>query len=201
MADLAGAVRSGGNFRKTELKVGYGSHRGYFVGLGDTFVEQSGFACKRCRGAGSINNAPCRACEGNGKRTTTRVPILYQLGPDLVQEELVTYTLSEPGKLEDGTPKSASTLWSRMKALSGLSSPSEQGAWFAGLEKPIKIPVEIMVVDNEAGTAHVIASVRRLHPRNENAPSAPVHGSQSAAPASAEAAAYDDADFDGLSEG
>jgi len=166
MADLAGAIRTGGGgFKKTELKIGYGAHRGYFLGLGDTFVEHSTFACRTCKGQRQIQGDDCRACSGSGKKSTTKVPILYQLGPDLIQEEFVTYAVTEPGKLQDGTPKSPSTLWVRIKALSGLTVPSEQSAWYANLPKPIKIPIEVMVVDSEAGNGLVIAAVRLFTPK------------------------------------
>lgn len=162
MADLSGAVRHSTSFRKTEVIMSYGAHKGYFIGLGDTFVEESGFACSVCKGRATINDEPCRACKGTGKKTQTKVAIRYQMGKDLIQEEIVNYVLSEPGKMKDGTPKSASTLWTRMRAFSGLQDPEQMSEWYKSLPQPIRVPIEMMVTDNEKGDAFVIASVRRL---------------------------------------
>jgi hypothetical protein len=158
--DLSGAIRTGGDFKKTVLKLGYGAHKAYFTGLGPTEIEQSNFPCKVCKGSGAKQDAQCFTCNGTGKKTTTKVPILYQIGPNSIQEEWVTFAVTEPGKMQDGTPKSASTLWVRLKALSGLSAPADINAWYIALPTPIKIPVEIMVVDADNGNGHVIASVK-----------------------------------------
>lgn len=163
MTDLAGAVATaGGSFKKTELLVGYGSHKGYFEGLGDTVTEKTNFPCNRCKGEGIIKGEDCRGCEGSGKKTTTKVPLLYRLAKDLVQEEWVTYTLSEPGKLANGQPKSASTLWIRMRALSGLSDPAAISQWYAELPQPVKVPIEVMVSEHASGEGFAIASVRKF---------------------------------------
>jgi hypothetical protein len=160
--DLSGALSQGGNYKKTELKIGYGAHKAYFIGLGETVTEQSTFPCRVCKGSGNVRGATCFACSGSGRKTTTKVPIQYRISPTDIQEEWVTFVVTEPGKLQDGTPKSGSTLWARLKALSGISDPAQITAWYGALPKPIKIPVEIMIVDNDAGTGCVIASVKRL---------------------------------------
>lgn len=168
--DLAGAVKARGEFKKTEVTIGYGAHYGYFTGLHDKFTEHSQFPCGACKGQATINGETCRKCEGTGKKSTEKVAIRYAIrnstGAFVVQDEWVNYSLSEPGTLKDGSPKSPSTLWIRMRAISeGKSTESEIMAWFAELPRPIKVPVEVMVTDNAKGDAHIIASVRRFHPK------------------------------------
>ena len=171
MTNLDGALpRQGGMFKKTVLKVGYGAHRGYWIGLGDTIKEQSNDSCKRCKGQGSTDGQECQMCDSTGRQQKQKVAVLYQLGPDLVQEEWVTYTLSGPGTLPNGKPKSPSTLWTRMRSFSnGITEPEKQKAWFDDLRAngDIRLPIEMIVIDNPNGEGCVIADVKRLPPKGE----------------------------------
>jgi hypothetical protein len=170
--DLAGAVPQRFDYKKNVIRAGYGAHSGFFIGLGEKFEEQSSFQCRVCKGTASVKNEPCNACKGTGKKVSTKIPILYELDGQ-VNEEWVTYTLTAPGTLADGTPKSASTLWQRIRALSGgITDPAEQSRWYAALPKPPRIAIDVMLVDNEKGDALAFASVR-------------LHGAQAAAPAPA----------------
>lgn len=93
-----------------------------------------------------------------------------QLAPDLTQEEWVTFALSGPGTLRDGKPKSPSTLWTRMRSFSGgITEPEKQKAWFDGIKSAgeVRIPIEMIVTDNQAGDGCVIADVRRLPSKAE----------------------------------
>lgn len=172
--DLAGAVPQRIEFKKTQLSLGVGNHYAYFIGLGDKVVETSTDPCRSCKGQRTINGSECLTCDGTGRKRTTKVPILWQVSPTKIDEEWVTHTLTEPGKLQNGNPKSASTLWTRIRVLSGgLTNPAEQASWYKQLTKPIKIPVNLNIIENDAGDNVVIASVVLRKPSNGNAPQPP----------------------------
>lgn len=166
---LDGAVRAKSAFKKTDLPLPVGEHKGYFIGLGPTFREQSTDRCRVCAG---VDVGACRACDGTGRKTTTKTSIRYQMGPNLVVEEFVTYAVTEP-RVVDGQPRSASTLWLRMRRLSGLSDPTEIKEWYAGLARPIKIGIRMMVVGNDAGDRSVIAEIAPIVRQSAQPPATP----------------------------
>lgn len=184
MTDLDGAVRQQTEYKRTELKLGYGAHKGYWIGLGDVVTENS--QCKKCKGRGQINGEECRTCGGAGRKDEKKVAILYQMGPDLIQEEWVNYKLSGPGKLKNGDPKSPTTLYNRIRNFSGgLTVEAEMSAWYKSLEKPIKMPIEMIITESDKGSGLVISSVRKVDPKSKQE-------------TPAEALGFNDDDFAGL---
>lgn len=158
-------------YKKTDVDLPSGEHKGYFVGLGDPVEETFPDPCKICKGSRVVRGDGCRTCKGTGVDSRVRVPIRYQMGPDLFIEEWVTYILSKPGTTAKGQPKSASALYNRLRRLSGLTEPAEIAAWFKALPRPIKLPVRIMVIGAQDGTRNIVAECNPIVKEARPAPS------------------------------
>jgi hypothetical protein len=145
-----------------------GVYRAFFVGITDPVerVSEWNDKCRLCKGTGNgYGDEPqgCRVCHGTGKRTEQKVKILYSLENGVVEQEEVNFKLAGPGTGKDGTPLSPSTLFLRMREFSGLQHATEDGLdeWYSSLVKPIKIPVQVIIGDNQKGTATKITDVVR----------------------------------------
>ena len=164
VSKLAGALprQSGGmTWKKTELHLGLGDHRGYFLGLSEPVTEETQYPCRACKGERVIREQQCRACKGTGRQIEEKVAIRYQMGPELIEEEWVNFLLSGPGKTKDGGPKKATTLWRRLNALSSLTDNEALQQWYDDLEAAgsIRIPITMLIEVGDNGKA-VITSVR-----------------------------------------
>jgi len=144
-----------------------GVYRAFFVGITDPIerVSEWNDKCRLCKGTGSGYNGDgdCRVCHGTGKRTEQKVKLLYSLENGVVEQEEVNFKLAGPGTGKDGTPLSPTTLFLRLREFSGIVNATEDKVdeWYSSLVKPIKIPVQVIIGDNQKGTATKITDVVR----------------------------------------
>jgi len=178
MGVLSGAMPRQKNDQGTQVKSDYGSYRGFFIGMTQPveWVSQWGDKCRVCKGARTGRNGQddCFFCHGSGLRTEQHVKLRYQLENGITEEEEVNFTLTGPGTGRDGTPLSPSTLFLRLRTLSGLrdADAAALDQWYSALPVPIKIPITVNIQDNKSATALKITDVmlRRVAPNGQNGP-------------------------------
>lgn len=189
--------------QQSTVKSPVGIYRGLFVGMTDPFEYVSAWANEKCRvckgqGTGYNGEGECRVCHGTKKRTEQHVKLLYSLENRVVEEEEMTFKLSGPGMGRDGQPLSPSTLFIRLRTLSGMPSATEVQLddWYSSLQKPIKIPCQVIVDFNKTGTLTKITNV--VAPRMQGQPTTPAR-EVDRGPAHDDVPAFSDDDFEGLS--
>lgn len=172
---LLEAALPSSNTQEPTLKSGKGIYRGYFIGLSEPFkfVSKWGDKCRLCKGKGTNYNGDghCRVCGGSGTLTETHVKLRYHLENAVIEEEEVNFKLLPAGTSATGTPLSPTTLFLRLRTLSGDNRATEQSldAWYSALPQPIKIPITVVIGDNKSGNALKITAVEL---RQQGAPAA-----------------------------
>jgi hypothetical protein len=91
-----------------------------FIGFTDTWVATG--KCYDCDGV--AGNKDCRKCKGTGQVTDTWIALKYDLGNGSVEQEKMTFKISEPLTFNGKTLRS-SKLYDRLLELSGLVQPSK----------------------------------------------------------------------------
>jgi hypothetical protein len=147
---------------------GRGMYNGFFTGMSEPFTWTSEWAndkCRVCRGTGKgradKDDEKCFLCGGHGRKTDQRVTLSYELENGIVETEEVSFKLTEAGTSRDGQPLSPSTLFVRLRSLSGLRNPkpAELDEWFSSLPTPIRVPCSVVINDNKSQTALKITDV------------------------------------------
>ena len=178
-----------------------GIYRAYFIGMEQPFEWVSDFAADKCRlcaknpGLGYNGEGVCSACNGTKRRTELHTKLRYHLENGALEEEEVNFKIAPPGMSKDGNPLSPSTLFLRLRTLSNLPNASEKDLddWYTGLTKPIKIPCQVIIGDNQNATALKITEVILATARAQQPP----HQRQQP-PEHADVPAFDPEDWESL---
>lgn len=147
------------------VKSSKGMYSGFFLGMSEEYTWVSDWPndkCRACKGSKTYNDEVCFLCAGTGRKTEQRVKLRYELDNGNVEEEDVSFKLSPGGMGRDGTtPLSPSTMFIRLRSLSGLKNPTpaEVDAWYSSLTPPIRIPCSVVINDNKTGSALKITDV------------------------------------------
>jgi hypothetical protein len=158
--NISGAIPQQSQFTKTTVKSDYGVHDGYFVGVGEPYKEASNDPCRLCHGSRKDKNgAVCFVCEGSGRRIDTKAALLYDLDNGHREEEIVNFVLTEPRTGKDNKPLSPSTMYVRFRTFSGLKDVNEINRWASELPEKVRIPVQLIIEDNQNATALRISKV------------------------------------------
>jgi hypothetical protein len=179
MGELGAALPRQQQSEDSKIKSENGVYRAIFLGLSAPFQFVSNFAneqCRLCKGQGSgiRGEGKCSQCGGSGRRTEQHVKLSYRLENNNVEEEEVNFKLLPAGMTAQGQPLSPTTLFLRLRTLSGNrnATPADLDAWYSALPKPIKIPCTVVIGDNKSGTASKITAIQL---RTQGAPAqAPV---------------------------
>lgn len=147
-----------------------GVHRGIWIGMSPPVEWVSPWpneACRLCKGQGTGYNGEgvCNVCHGTKKRTEKHVKMLYQLANGITEEEELNFKISPPGMGKNTQPLSPSTLFVRLRTLSGLKDPTVEqiDEWFTALSNPPNIPCQVVVDDNKNATYLKITNVLLVH--------------------------------------
>lgn len=147
-----------------------GSWHGHFTGISEPFEFVSPWGnekCRVCRGSGlsKDENQDCFLCHGTGKRTEKHVYLDYVLENGVVEREEVNYILTPPRTITNAaggtTPLSASKLFARLRAISGIRTedPGLLDQWYSELPQPVSVPIVCIIGENQKGTALKITQV------------------------------------------
>lgn len=156
-----------------------GVYRALFIGMENPWEWVSDFAVDKCRACKGTKNGwngepgGCQICHGTGRRTELHTKLRYHLETGILEEEEVNFKISPPGIGKDGQPLSPSTLFLRLRTLSGIPNATEQQLddWYTALGKPIKVPCQVVIDDNKTASALKIANV--LSAAGKGSPPAP----------------------------
>ena len=168
MGLLAAAIHGAGAPQTSTVNSGQGVYRAYFIGITDPVVWKSEYKqrdkCRVCKGTGQGRSESdrCFLCGGDGVRTETHIKLRYKRETGAIEEEEVNFKLAPQGQLKDGSPMSATKLYTRFRAMSQLRgevSPQMLDEWFSSLPQPINIPVTVVIEPNANDTALKITSV------------------------------------------
>lgn len=177
MPSLSGAIRgnSGGSqYASTDIKSEEGDYDALYCGMSEPFeeVDQQN-DCKLCEGKGTMpRGADCFACHGSGKKTNQKVWLRYIFENKSREQEVVTFNLYDGGK-----GGKATTLYLRLRALSGFDDTAKIEAWHDALPLEPRIPCRVSVGWNIKGDRRVIELLRKRNPA-EQASAKPANAAQ-----------------------
>lgn len=185
MGVLSDALPKSASHSQTEptIQSDRGFYEAQFIGMTNPFKWVSGYKtdkCRNCKGSGKnkAGTEACYLCEGTGEKRETHVKLQYRLKNGIVEEEEMNFFIVPPRTSSDGKPLSPSTLFVRLRSLSGIKAkpedmPSLLDEWYTGLSRPINVPCTIVIEDNKTGSALKITNVMSREVGNKAAPPPP----------------------------